>query len=833
MAAMGTPAADSDAMKNRRRTTTKTKRPSAPKVSLRSKPSSTNADTKIALLKRERDEALEQFSAASEILKVISSSPGDLKPVFEAILEKATRICGAKFGVLQLYEDGAFRIGAMHNAPPSFAEVRQREPVIRPAPSSPLGRLIDTKRLAHIADLAADNAYKRDPIGARFLKSTEARTILVVPMLRENALVGEFSVYRQEVSPFSDKQIALVQNFAAQAVIAIENTRLLNELRESLEQQTATSEVLSVISSSPGELEPVFQAMLANAMRICEAKFGILYAFTNGQFRAISWVGVPSRYADFVKQSRVWGPETGLGQIVQTREVVHIRDVVESRAYSEGDDPGRVATVDLGGVRTAVIVPMLKESELVGAFVIYRQEVRPFTDKQIALVQNFAAQAVIAIENTRLLNELRQRTDDLTESLEQQTATSEVLRVISTSPGELEPVFQAILENATRICGAKFGTLGLYDGGQFRNMALYNVPAGYADVRFREPFRPHSKAGLAQVARTKQMVHIDDLRTQPAYLEGDPAVTAMADLAGARTILIMPMLKEGRLVGAVSIYCQEVRPFSDRQIALVQNFAAQAVIAIENTRLLNELRESLEQQTATSEVLSVISSSPGELEPVFQTMLESATRICDAKFGNFLLHDGNVFHVRAMYNAPPAWNEYRQRNPSVHPGPNHPLARMAATKQFQHITDSKADVSYLERDPALVPMVDLTGARTALVVPMLKDDVLVGAIVIYRQEVRPFTDKQIALVENFAAQAVIAIENTRLLNELRQSLQQQTATSDVLKVISRSTFDLQTVLDTLVKSAAQLCEVRTSKHCSARSRRNVLCCGNPWIVAGA
>jgi two-component system, NtrC family, sensor kinase len=267
------------------------------------------------------------------------------------------------------------------------------------------------------------------------------RTVLSVPMLKDNELVGTIAIYRAEVHPFTDKQIELVKNFADQAVIAIENTRLLNELRqrtddlsEALEQQTATSEVLSVISSSPGQLEPVFQSMLANAMRICEANFGILYEFSDCQFRAISWAGVPREYADYVSQPRVWGADTGLGQVVRTKEIVHIHDVAQGRAYAERD-PGRVATVELGGVRSAVVVPMLKEHELVGAFVIYRQEVQPFTEKQIGLVENFARQAVIAIENTRLLNELRQRTDDLSEALEQQTATSEVLQVISSSPG--------------------------------------------------------------------------------------------------------------------------------------------------------------------------------------------------------------------------------------------------------------------------------------------------------------------------------------------------------------------------------------------------------------
>src|SRR5262249_47893329 len=271
-----------------------------------------------------------------------------------------------------------------------------------------------------------------------------------------------------------------------------------------------------------------------------------------------------------------------------------------------------------------------------------------------------------------------------------------------------------------------------------------------------------------------------------------------------RTVLSVPMLKEGKLIGAIVIFRQEVRPFTDKQIELVSNFAAQALIAIENTRLLNELRESLQQQTATLEVLQVISSSPGELGPVFETMLGKATRICEANFGILYRFDGNVFRPLALQDAVPAFGEYLRRNPP-RPDPRNALGRLFETKQFVHISDLAAEPAYAEREPARVATVEIAKARTYLAVPLLKDDELLGAIAIYRQEVRPFTDKQIELVTNFAAQAVIAIENTRLLNELRESLQQQTATADVLKVISRSTFDLKTVLDALVESAARLC----------------------------
>jgi DNA-binding response OmpR family regulator/putative methionine-R-sulfoxide reductase with GAF domain len=347
------------------------------------------------------------------------------------------------------------------------------------------------------------------------------------------------------------------------------------------------------------------------------------------------------------------------------------------------------------------------------------------------------ARVVACLERKRLYDQVTARTRQLSEALEQQTATSKVLQVISSSHGELEPVFQSMLENATRICEAEFGMLNVYDGDAFRTVAFHNVSPRYVEAR-SGPFRPHPESGLGYVERTKEVAHIEDVRAQRAYLEGNPVVVALADLAGARTLLIVPMLKENELVGTIGIYRQEVRPFNDKQIELVQNFANQAVIAIENTRLLKELRESLQQQTATADVLRVISSSPGELDPVFQTILKSAARICEAKLGNLALFDGSELRMAAFHGAPHAFEELRRRSPTI-PLENSALGRVAQTKQTIHI----ADLAAAEERYAKSAIATLAGARSFVGVPMLKDDELVGALGIYRQEVRPFTQKQI------------------------------------------------------------------------------------------
>ncbi|MGC1868791.1 MAG: GAF domain-containing protein, partial [Pseudolabrys sp.] len=599
---------------------------------------------------RALEDALQQQSATSEVLSIIRQSPSDAQPVFDAIVQSASRLCGAIFGVVYLCDDdGRLRIVATNNFTPSATtHLHELQQLKRPERSHLGGRAVLDRKIVHVPDVLEDPEYSHE-----LALAGGWRAVIAVPLLHDGIPLGALTAAKAEPGPFSDRQIKLLKTFADQAVIAIENTRLLNELRESLQQQTATADVLKVISSSTGELQPVFKTMLAKAVERCEASFGAMWLVDGEGYRTAAMHGdLPQTYVEQWRSGTLHLPKTDIPMVraIRSRKTVHTPDMRKEKAYLEGD-PLAVSAADIGGIRTLVTVPMLKEGEAVGVITIYRREVLPFNQKQIELVENFAAQAVIAIENTRLLNELRQRTDDLTESLEQQTATSEVLQVISRSAGELQPVFDTMLENAVRICGAKFGNLLLVEGEAYRHVALYGAPQAFLEERRRNPvIRPRPGSDLDRVRTTKQINHIADMQA------GGAATTAIVELAGARTFLNVPMLKDDELIGTIGIYRQEVRPFTEKQIEFLKNFAAQAVIAIENARLLYELRErtdslteSLEQQTATSEVLSIISSSAGELQPVFETMLAKATALCEASYGTMWLCDGDAFRAGAIH----------------------------------------------------------------------------------------------------------------------------------------------------------------------------------------
>jgi GAF domain-containing protein len=770
------------------------------KVKRRGKPSrdrhSFTADPheQLALRTQELSQALEQQTATADVLRVISRSTFDLQIVLDTLVESAMRLCRADNVVIFLREGENYQLTANHGYSREYEDFMRRHP-IAPGRGTIAGRTVLECRPVHVLDVQADPDYTM--VEAQRLAGF--RTMLGVPLMRDGMPIGVMTLLRNTVQGFSDAQTDLATTFADQAVIAIENTRLLKELRRSLDQQTATADVLRVISSSPGELEPVFQAMLENATRICEAAYGHLLLREGPIFSAVA---IYSREGHVdLRRNPVLdvrdNPNTPIDILSKTKQVVHIPDLRTDQSYIRRNDR-IVPLVEIGGARTFAIVPMLKEGELIGAISLYRQEVRAFSDKQIELVQSFAAQAVIAIENARLLNELR-------ESLQQQTATADVLRVISSSPGELEPVFNAMLENGTRICGANFGGMFRFENGTVRIIAKIGLPQKFLEALQSQNYRPGPLNAVSRLLRTQRPVHIPDYSVDEAYLSRDPMATIGVELGGIRTLLNVPMVKDGELVGFIGIFRQEVRPFTEKQIALVQNFADQAVIAIENTRLLNELRESLEQQTATSEVLQVISSSPSDLAPVFDAMLEKAMRLCEAAFGHLATYDGVSFHTAAIRGVPEPFAEFRRQSPQIY-GPGTGVARLLAGERVVHFIDVADTDVYRSGDPNQRALVELGGARSALVVPLLKDESVRGFITIYRQEVKPFSDKQIALLQNFAGQAVIAMENARLLNELRESLQQQTATADVLKVISRSTFDLQTVLDTLTASATRLCE---------------------------
>ncbi|HZT56772.1 MAG TPA: GAF domain-containing protein, partial [Burkholderiaceae bacterium] len=750
-------------------------------------------ERKVEERTRELQNSLEQQTAISEILRVISSSPTDVQPVLDAVAKRAGLLCRADGSRVWLAVDGQLRAMTSYGEAYGTDSLNEVLPVRR---SSIGGRAFMEHRSVHVEDVVPllDTEYP----DVRALQARYGfRTVLVVPMLREGRSIGIIALLRNQVRPFTPVEIALVQTFADQAVIAIENVRLFNETREALEQQTATAQVLQVISSSVADARPVFDEILRSCQRLFDsAEQGILLVDADGR----AHLGAHHGSAQPLLQQIFAGgvPIAQFGDGGRRRTPLHVPDV-----FADGA-PGWLRQIGerLGvGAYSQVLAPIAREGRLVGYLYAIRQPATGFDAKEIALLQTFAEQAVIAIENARLFNETRealheveQRTAELSEALEYQTAISEVLRVISTSPTDVAPVFEAILDSASRLLGTPLSAVFRYDGTLVHQVAVRNWPAAaVADARrfYPGPPNPQMMSGRAILSGEVQVE--EDTLADTGYDQ------ASARLGLWRRMVAAPLLRDGIAVGAIVLAWREPGVTPQRQVELLKTFADQAVIAIENVRLINETKEALEQQTATAEVLQVISRSPTDVQPVFDAICERAMTLCGARIGGVARFDGELVHLVAFHGASPEATQAMLAAFPMKPGRGAITARVILERAPVQIPDVLADPDYALQDAAR-----RSGYRSNLGVPMLREGQVVGSIGICREEPGPFPDKQVKLLQTFADQAVIAIENVRLFNETKEALEQQTATAGVLQVISNSVADTQPVFDAIVGSCRQL-----------------------------
>jgi GAF domain-containing protein/anti-sigma regulatory factor (Ser/Thr protein kinase) len=731
----------------------------------------------------ETKESLERQTALAEILRVIASSPSDQQPVLDAIALNVTRYCGAADALVLLVQGDAIKRVAHHGILPTVAD--PNVPLVRTAVP---GRAILDRRTVQVTDITGPEG---DEFPTSRLRASELgdRGLLATPLLREGKGIGVILLRRRDTNGFSASQVQLVEAFADQAVIAIENVRLFNETKEALKQRTATSEILRVISETLGDPQPVMQAIVDTVLAVCSADSAGFFRRSGDDLilRAVSGTWRGPRPSDVVPQLPFHGDSIVVSALEEGR-YQHVADT--------STDPRYDAAAQWS--RTRLAVPVLRGSETLGVIRVGRAAPGGFSEREIRLVEGFAEQAAIAFENARLFNETK-------ESLDQQIATAELLEVISRSTNDLTPVFDAVLQKAIQLCGADNATIRLRDGDEYRHVATLGMTAEMESAwveynEMRSSVAPGRETLTQRVATARTTVQIVDILSNDEFYPRLQQIEAERPGMMRGTMLGVPLLREGQVIGVILARRVRVRAFSDRQIQLLETFARQATIAIENVRLFNETKEALERQSAVAEVLGEISQSGFQLQPVLESVIEAATKLCAAQQGFIYRREGSVFRLVVAHGITPEFKAFTEANPINPMGRGTVTGRVAEDRRTVHIPDVLADPEYTYWEAQR-----LGNFRAILGVPMMRDEDVIGVMLLWRTESQPFTDEEIALVATFANQATIAIENVRLFGETKEALERQTATADVLRVIASSPTEVQPVLDAIADRAMRLC----------------------------
>jgi len=729
--------------------------------------------TKLARLGKDLRDALAQQAATAKILEVMSGSPTDVQPVFDAIAGSAARLCEASDAVILTREGDVLRWAAHHGTIPG-RDVGGALPVTRGLAA---GRAVLEARQVHIRNLR--RAKREFPESSALAQEFGHLTIVATPLLREGVAIGVITIRGNKAGQFGNRHLALLKIFADQAVIAIENVRLFNETKEALERQTATSEILKVISSSPTDTRPVFDVIARCGVRLFDGLNVAILLRQESQFVLAGYSGpgmedLPAQ----VRTAPLDREKNFPSRAILDGRVLHITD------WDGEEVPEHEKVVAKAfGIKSGLMVPLLRKGEGIGAITVVRATAGPFCDKDIALLQAFADQAVIAIENVRLFNETR-------EALERQTATAEILKVISESPTDVQPVFDAIVESCTRLLACNHATLRLVKGDRAEFAASSSTQGGKTVVE--SPMSIHDDSlPVSHAVLRREVVQIPDTSANGVSVQ----MKQRGEQRGFRSLMVAPLLRDNDVIGTINVHRATPGRFTEKEVALLETFASQAVIAIENVRLLNETREALEHQKASADILRVISGSPTDLTPVMAALAESAARLCEATDAHIWQREGDNLQLVASHGPLPI------KRPRLRIGRDSVAGRAAFDCKLVHVHDLAA--VFKDEFPNSSAMME-GGYRSVLAVPLVREGSAIGAILIRRAEVRPFAPPQLALLQTFADQAVIAIENVRLFNETKEALERQTATAEILRVISRSPTDVQPVFDAIVQSGLKL-----------------------------